>query len=102
VSVGVLLGSNVFNVAALLGLSALVAGKITLHRRVAAFEGVVAFWVAAMAVLLAAGWLVSGPALGLTLALFLPYLLLSALPPARRRRLLLPRGWRDWLAGAKR
>ena len=51
VSVGVLLGSNVFNLAALLGLSAVVAGKITLHRRVVVFEGIVALWVALVAIL---------------------------------------------------
>src|SRR5260221_13232098 len=33
VGVGVILGSNVFNLAALLGLGALVAGRIGLHRK---------------------------------------------------------------------
>ena len=33
VGIGVTLGSNVFNLAALLGLSALVAGRIAFHRR---------------------------------------------------------------------
>jgi cation:H+ antiporter len=98
VSVGVLLGSNVFNLAALLGLSALVAGSIALHRRVVAFEGVVAVWVAAMALVLVAGWLT--PAL--TMVIFVPYLFVSALPPARRRGLPLPSSWRTWLASAVR
>jgi cation:H+ antiporter len=102
VSVGVLLGSNVFNLAALLGLSALVAGSIALHRRVVAFEGVVAVWVAAMALVLVAGWLTPAVGLGLTLILFVPYLFVSALPPARRRGLPLPSSWRTWLASAVR
>ena len=102
VSVGVLLGSNVFNLAALLGLSALVAGRIALPRRVVAFEGVVAVWVAWMTVAWVAGWLTPVVGLGLTLVLLVPYLFVSALPPARRRNLRLPRRWRDWLAEAVR
>jgi cation:H+ antiporter len=45
VGVGVVLGSNVFNLAALLGLGAVVAGRIDLHRKVVAFGGAVAVWV---------------------------------------------------------
>jgi cation:H+ antiporter len=102
VGVGVLLGSNVFNLAALLGLSALVAGRIALHRRVVAFEGVMALWVALMAVLSVAGWVTPAAGLGLTMVLFVPYLFVSALPPARRRGLPLPPSWRAWLASAVR
>ena len=65
-----------------------------------AFEGVVAVWVASMTVALVAGWLSPVVGLGLTLALVVPYLIVSALPPARRRDLPLPRSWRDWLAEA--
>src|SRR5689334_20108976 len=39
VGAGVVMGSNVFNLAALLGLPAVVAGSITLHRRVILLEG---------------------------------------------------------------
>jgi cation:H+ antiporter len=102
VSVGVLLGSNVFNLAALLGLSALVAGRIVLHRRVVILEGVVGLSVAAVTVALTAGWLAPAAGLGLVLALFVPYLVLSALTPVRRRQLALPARWRDWLVGAVR
>src|SRR5258708_23521025 len=64
---GVVIGSNVFNLAALLGLGAVVAGRIRLHR-----QGVVLGGVAAMCV--AAGGLVGGvgvvpPAAGLALVL---------------------------------
>src|SRR5579859_4924530 len=41
VGAGVVLGSNVFNLAALLGLAAVVAGRIVLHRRVVLLGGVV-------------------------------------------------------------
>ena len=41
IGAGVILGSNVFNLAALLGLGAVVAGGIALHRRVVLLGGVV-------------------------------------------------------------
>ncbi|MBV8220457.1 MAG: hypothetical protein JO325_18480, partial [Solirubrobacterales bacterium] len=41
IGAGVVLGSNVFNLAALLGLAAMLAGRIVLHRRVVVLEGVV-------------------------------------------------------------
>ena len=44
---GVVIGSNVFNLAALLGLGAVVAGRIRLHRKVVVLGGAVAMWVAA-------------------------------------------------------
>jgi cation:H+ antiporter len=47
VGAGVVIGSNAFNLAALLGLGALVAGRIGLHRRVVWLPGSVAVWVAA-------------------------------------------------------
>jgi hypothetical protein len=39
VGIGVTLGSNVFNLAALLGLSALIAGRVGFHRRSILLEG---------------------------------------------------------------
>ena len=57
VGAGITLGSNVFNLAALLGLGAAVAGRIALHRKVIVFSGVVALWVAAVAVLVVTGLL---------------------------------------------
>jgi cation:H+ antiporter len=46
IGAGVIIGSNVFNLAALLGLSAIVAGRVSLHRRVVLLGGAVAMWVA--------------------------------------------------------
>ena len=100
VGVGVVLGSNVFNLAALLGLSALVAGRIALHRRVVVFEGFVALWVALMTVAVAARVVSPGLGLLLTLAVFVPYVVVSSVPPVERRRLPLPVRWREWLASA--
>ena len=50
IGVGVVLGSNAFNLAALLGLGAVVAGRIALHRKVVLLEGVVAASVAVLTV----------------------------------------------------
>ncbi|HUE61362.1 MAG TPA: hypothetical protein VMO88_17470 [Acidimicrobiales bacterium] len=57
IGIGVVLGSNVFNLAALLGLATVVAGRIGLHRKVVIFEGVTAFWIAITTLaVIAAGW----------------------------------------------
>ena len=52
---GVILGSNVFNLAALLGLGAVVAGHIGLHRKVVVLGGTVATCVAGVCVAVVAG-----------------------------------------------
>lgn len=82
VGAGVTIGSNVFNLAALLGLSAVVAGSIAVHRRVVLLSGVVAVWIAAVCVAVVVGAL--SPVVGLAAALagFLPYLAILARPPA--------------------
>ena len=49
VGAGVVIGSNVFNLAALLGLAGMVAGQIALHRRVVLLSGAVGVWIAARA-----------------------------------------------------
>ena len=55
VGAGVVIGSNVFNLAALLGLAAVVAGPIRFHRRVLLLGGVPGIWVAAVCLLVIAG-----------------------------------------------
>jgi cation:H+ antiporter len=96
----VTLGSNVFNLAALLGLSALIAGRVGFHRRSILLEGGVGLWIALLSLGVVAG--VIGPWVGLLLALvvFVPYLVYSAERPAVRARLHLPGRWSDWLARA--
>src|SRR5215813_7237301 len=66
IGAGVVLGSNVFNLAALLGLGAVTAGQIGLHRKVVALSGTVAVWVALVCVLVVAGAV--PPLAGLVLA----------------------------------
>jgi cation:H+ antiporter len=99
VGLGVALGSNVFNLAALLGLSAVVAGRIRMDRRVIELEGLLALSIAAVAVLVVGGELAVPAGLGLVLAVFLPYVAISAVRPDGRAGLPIPGPLRRWLAG---
>jgi cation:H+ antiporter len=100
VGTGVVLGSNVFNLAALIGLGAVVARGIKLHRRVVIFEGTVALWIAALSIAAVTGLITPAAALILALAVLAPYVYVSALRPAGRAALPLPPRLRSWLAGA--
>jgi cation:H+ antiporter len=97
---GVVLGSNVFNLAALIGLGAVVAGGIKLHRQVVLFEGAVALWIAAVTIAAVTGLISPVAALILALAVLAPYVYVSALHPSGRSTLPLPSRLRSWLAGA--
>ena len=55
IGAGVVIGSNVFNLAALLGLGAVVAGGIALHRKVLVLGGTVAIFMAMVCVLTVSG-----------------------------------------------
>jgi cation:H+ antiporter len=100
IGTGVILGSNVFNLAALIGLGAVVAGGIKLHRRVVLFEGTVALWIAALAIAAVTGLITPAAALVLALAVLAPYVYVSAVHPSGRSALPLPARLRSWLAGA--
>ena len=100
IGAGVVIGSNVFNLAALLGLSAVVAGRIAFHRRVVLLGGVPGVWVAVVCLLTVAA--VVPPVTGLALALTvgMPYVMLLGMRRARMERLRLPAGWARWLTAA--
>ena len=100
IGAGVVLGSNVFNLAALLGLSAVVAGDIRLHPRVILLEGTVAITIAALCVGVVVGG--PGPGVGLlaAIAVLVPYLIVSGVSPRRLAHLGLPPSWAAWLSGA--
>lgn len=100
VGAGVVLGSNVFNLAALLGLGAVVAGAVGLHRRVIVFSGAVAVWIA-IACLAAVIGLISS-AFGLVLALAGVGFYATALSAGPRglARLPFPSRWIGWLTSA--
>ena len=83
IGAGVVLGSNVFNLAALLGLAAIVAGGITLHRRVVVFEGLTAAWVAIVSVLVVTTEIPVVGGLALAAVIVIPYVFVSAASTGR-------------------
>ena len=100
IGAGVVIGSNVFNLAALLGLGAVVAGWIGLHRKVIVLGGAVALWVAIVCFAAVVGIVDPAVAIGLVFAVLVPYVIVLAARPAEIRRLPLPRPWATWLASA--
>lgn len=97
IGAGVVLGSNVFNLAALLGLGAVVAGRIRLHRKVVALSGTVALAVAMISILVVSGTVT--PLAGLVLAVVVLGLYLLVLGTGGQR-LHLPARWQAWLRSA--
>jgi cation:H+ antiporter len=76
VGVGVLVGSNGFNLAAMIGLSAVLAGRVRLPREVLVLEGLVGLLITVLAGALLLQWLPPGAAVGLSAVVLLPYLTL--------------------------
>jgi cation:H+ antiporter len=100
IGAGVVIGSNVFNLAALLGFAAVVAGSIVLHRRVIVLEGVVALWIAAVCVAAVVGALSPVAGLAVALAVLVPYLVVLGVRHERLTRVGLPPSWARWLTSA--
>jgi cation:H+ antiporter len=100
VGAGVVIGSNVFNLAALLGLSAVVAGRIAFHRRVVLLAGGPGLWVAVICLLTVAGVLPPVAGLALVAAVLLPGTAVLGMARDRLLRLPLPTAWTRWLAAA--
>jgi cation:H+ antiporter len=100
VGAGVVIGSNVFNLAALLGLGAVVAGGIALHRNVILLGGVVGAWVAVACLVTVLGVISPAAGLAVVLAALIPYLIVLGASRTRLARLPLPRRWLEWLAAA--
>ncbi len=100
VGAGVVIGSNVFNLAALLGLAAVVAGWIGFHRRVVVLAGVPAVWIAAVCLLTVASAVGPAAGLALTAVVLVPYVTVLGMRRARMERLRLPARWVRWLVAA--
>jgi cation:H+ antiporter len=94
--VGVVIGSNVFNIAGLLGVSALLAGPVRIHAHGLALTGGVAIAAALVGGLVATDVLPATAGLLLALAALAPYVTLSALHSRARARL--PRLLREAVA----
>ena len=74
VGVGVLVGSNGFNLAAMIGLSALLAGRVRLPREVLLLEGMVGLLVTLFATALLLGWLSPAVTAGMSAIVLFRYL----------------------------
>ena len=99
---GVIFGSNVFNLAALFGLGALVAGRIACGRETLLLNAGVAIAVTAILawqLLFAGSPLIAGALLA---AVMLPYVAVSALKPSRLAHPLMPGPATRWLQEAVR
>ncbi len=86
IGAGVIIGSNVFNLAALLGLGAVVAGQLALHRKVVLLGGVVAGWIALICLVTVLGLIPASAGLAAVLAMLLPYVAVLGMGGARLRR----------------
>lgn len=87
-SLGVVVGSNVFNLAAMIGVSAVLAGAVAIGRRTLMVEGTVSVLTLAVAAALIAGLVPAWLAFLLFLAVVGPYLVLALrrdAPPAADR-----------------
>lgn len=100
IGAGVVIGSNVFNLAALLGLAGVVAGQVALHRRVIELAGAVALWICATTLAVVTD--VFSPLAGLLVALVVlaPYAVILGVRHERLARLRLPAVWTGWLIAA--
>jgi Ca2+/Na+ antiporter len=90
----------VFNLAALLGLGAVVAGRIALHRKVVLLGGAVAMVMSVACLLAVAGVLSADVALAVVLVVLVAYLVVLSVDHAVLGRLRLPPGWAGWLTAA--
>ena len=97
---GVVIGSNVFNLAALLGLGAVVAGRIGLHRRVVVLGGTVAMCVAAACLAVVTGLVPVTAGLVVAVAAMALYAAVLGMSGQRLARLPLPGAWTSWLGSA--
>jgi cation:H+ antiporter len=100
IGAGVIIGSNVFNLAALLGLAAVLAGQIALHRRVVELGGAVALWISLVSLLVLVGLISPLTGLVAASAVMAPYLVLLGIRDERLALLRLPVAWRRWLKAA--
>ena len=98
--VGVVVGSNVFNLAALLGVSALVAGPVRIHKHGLVLNGGVALLVAIVGLLVAADLVPGAVGLAVAVIVLAPYIAVSALH--ERARLRLPGPLREAVAEEQR
>jgi cation:H+ antiporter len=89
VAVGVVVGSNAFNIAAMLGLSALFTARVRASHEALELEASVGLWLLAVTLAVVAGGIGATAGSGLVAAVVLPYAALLATGPRLARRLRL-------------
>ena len=87
VAVGVVVGSNAFNLAAMLGISALVAGRVRARHETLELEAFVGLWLLAVTLAVVAGGLGAAAGGVLVAVVVVPYVALLAAGPRLARRL---------------
>jgi cation:H+ antiporter len=87
VAVGVVVGSNAFNLAAMLGVSAVVAGRVRARHETLELEAFVGLWLLAVMLAVVAGALGATPGVVLVAVVVVPYLALLAAGPRLARKL---------------
>ena len=85
--VGVVVGSNVFNLAAMIGGSALLAGLVHVRRESLAVEGAVGLGVLLATAALVVGWLPPAAVAAIIAVVLIPYVIVLALGPQGVERL---------------
>lgn len=98
VGIGVILGSNLFNLAALLGLSATIAGQLRCRRILLSLDGGVSLLIMVVTAFLLSRALSPQASVILLTAIFLAYVYVLAVRPRQADRLPLPRRVRHRLA----
>jgi cation:H+ antiporter len=81
--VGVVVGSNAFNLAAMVGLGAILAGGVRLAREALAVEGAVGLAILLAAAALVVGWIPPAAAIAIIAVVLVPYVAMLALGPGR-------------------
>jgi len=97
---GVVLGSNIFNLAILLGLSAVITGQVRMRRQGLMLDGTVALFTLLVVAALLLGLLAPALAMVLLAVLLIPYVVLVGLRPRQVDHLPLPDGLAHLLAVA--
>lgn len=90
VGVGIIIGSNIFNLAALLGLSALLAGRLLLKRQSTIFNGTISLLVTLILFLLVFEFISPGVSVLLLILVLSPYVIVSGLKSAQMKKWNLP------------
>jgi len=78
VAVGVVVGSNAFNIAAMLGLSAIVTARVRARHETLELEAFVGLWLIGVTLAVAAGWLGGSVGIALVAVVVVPYVALLA------------------------